>query len=78
MYLDDSGARLDALFNSRLERGVGEEGGKKTLNTRTLCQVCAFHRRISPTSAKFGSGSAELLPPGGLSQRQWLSQEGGK
>ena len=39
VHLDDSGARLDAFFNSRLERGVGEEGGTKTLSTRTLCQV---------------------------------------
>ena len=49
VYLDDSGARLDALFNSRLERGVGEEGGTKTLSTRTLCQVGRSIEENSPT-----------------------------
>ena len=77
MHLEDSGARLDAFCNSRLERGVGEEGGTKTLSTRTLCRrifadVCAMG------AEKSGSGSAELLLPGGLSQRQWFPQECGK
>ena len=52
MYFDDSGARLDAFFNSRLERGEGEEGGTKTLSTRTLCQIGRSIVENSPTSAK--------------------------
>ena len=39
MYLNDSGARWDALFNSRLVRGGAQEGGTKTQRTSSLCQA---------------------------------------
>ena len=81
MFLDDSGARLDALFNSRLERGVGEEGGTKTLSTRSLCQVGRSIVENSPTSAKLpdylllAPRSPEVEVPSCylLSQRQWVA-----
>ena len=50
MHLDDSGARLDALFNSRLEHGVGEEGENK--DTEYAYSVPRSIVENSPTSAK--------------------------
>ena len=49
MYLDDSGARLDALFNSRLERGVGRGRNKDTEYAYSVPRSIVEN---SPTSAK--------------------------